>query len=181
MAAWAAGLLCSAVVHAQSAAPAVLVVGGASHTQTGFPDPRIQRFYIATAANAAEQMAEALNAVKVRNTKFITWSRYPGYQQELGINLAGCDCNFILQVSFGKNVEANPQTLFLEYQLMYLAKATSQQPGVSAVVPQPRFRRRFDFPITNDMLAEGKFPDFATEIAGDIIKPGILTTHESTK
>jgi hypothetical protein len=181
MAACAAGLFCAATVYAQSPVPAVLVVGGASHTQSGFPDPQIQRFYIATAANAAEQMAEALGKVKVRNAKFITWSRYPGYQQELGMNLAGCDCNFLLQVSFGKNVAASPQTLFLEYQLMYLAKAPSQQPGFSAVTPQPRFQRRFDFPITDDILTEGKLPDFATEIAGEIVKPGILTTHESVK
>lgn len=181
VAACAATLSYGACVYAQSDVPAVLVIGGASQTQAGFPDPRIQRFYIATAANAAEQMAEALGRVKVRNAKFITWSRYPGYQQELGINLAGCDCNFILQVSFGKNVAANPQTMFLEYQLMYLAKTASQQPGFSAVTPQQRFRRRFDIPITEDILAEGKFPDFAAEIAGEIVKPGILVTTESTK
>lgn len=173
----AAGLVCSAAVFAQPAAPVVLVVGGASHTQAGFADPQIQHFYIATAANAAERMAEALAGARVRNAKFITWSRDPAYQQELGINLAACDCNFLLQVSFGKNVAASPQTMFLEYQLMYLAKTASRQPGFAAVTPQARLKRSFEIPITDDILQEGKFPDFSAEIAAEIVKPGILATN----
>lgn len=182
---WAAalmlGLLGSTAAYGQGTAPSVLVLGGASHTQSGFPDPRIQRFYTATAANAAEQMAEALEKAGVRNTKFIVWSQYPEYQQELGNNIAACDCNFLLQVSFGKDATASPQALFLEYQLMYLAKAASQQPGFAQVKTESRFRRRFDVPVTNDILAEGKFPSFATEIAGEIVKSGALTTNSNSK
>ncbi|SFU95247.1 hypothetical protein SAMN05216350_109135 [Polaromonas sp. YR568] len=175
------GLLGSTAVYGQGAAPSVLVLGGASHTQSGFADPKIQRFYTATAANAAEQMAEALGKAGVRNTKFVVWSRYPEYQQELGNNIAACDCNFLLQVSFGKDVAANPQTLFLEYQLMHLAKSASQQAGFAQVKTEARFQRRFDVPITNDILAEGKFPSFATEIAGEIVKSGALTTNSNSK
>jgi hypothetical protein len=175
------GLLGSTAVYAQGAAPSVLVLGGASHTQSGFPDPRIQRFYTATAANAAEQMAEALEKAGVRNTKFIVWSKYPEYQQELGYNIAACDCNFLLQVSFGKDVAASPQMLFLEYQLMYIAKSASQQPGFEQAKLEARFKRRFDVPITDDILAEGKFPSFATEIAGEIAKSGALKTNPNSK
>ncbi|SDN32994.1 hypothetical protein [Polaromonas sp. JS666] len=175
------GLLGCTAVYGQSAAPSVLVLGGASHTQSGFSDPRIQRFYTATAANAAEQMAEALEKAGVRNTKFIVWSKYPEYQQELGNNIAACDCNFLLQVSFGKDVAASPQVLFLEYQLMYLAKSASQQPGFEQAKLEARFKRHFDIPITNDILGEGKFPSFATEIAGEIVKSGALTTNSNSK
>jgi hypothetical protein len=175
------GLLGGTAVYGQSAAPSVLVLGGASHTQSGFPDPKIQRFYTATAANAAEQMAEALEKAGVRSTKFIVWSKYPEYQQELGNNIAACDCNFLLQVSFGKDVAASPQTLFLEYQLMYLAKSATQQPGFAQVKPESRFQGRFAIPITNDILEEGKFPSFATEIASDIAKSGSLAINQKSK
>lgn len=172
--------LCAAAAHAQAPAgtASVLVLGGASHTQTGFPDPRIEQFYVATAANSAEKLALALTAAGVRNAKFIDWSRSPGYQQELGMNIAACSCNFLMQVSFGKNVGANPQTLFFEYQLLYLAKSESAQPGMNAVRTEQRFRRKFEVPVSQAGLVAGNFEAFASEVVADMVKSDAFSTAE---
>jgi len=81
----------------------VLILGGANHTQ-GFPDPRIQQFYTAAAIDAAQKLASAFSAAKVKNSKFILDSRTPDYQKLVGVNLSMCDCRFIAQVQVGKNV-----------------------------------------------------------------------------
>ena len=159
----------------------VLVVGGASHTQSGFSDARIQRFYTATAAKAAEQMSEAFDKRGVKNSKFIVWSRYEQYQQEIGFNLAACDCGFLMQVSFGKNVDANPQTFFLEYELSLLEQSKQTQPGFTSVITRPRFNRRFEIPITDEIFQEGKFPNFADEIALTLIQSKAFTSNKTTK
>lgn len=164
--------------HAQTAVgnASVLVLGGASHTQAGFSDPRIEQFYVATAANSAEKLAQALTAAGVRTAKFIDWSRSPAYQQELGMNIAGCSCNFLMKVAFGKNVDANPQTLFFEYQLLYLAKSESKLPGMSAVRTEQRFRRKFEVPISQAGFIAGNFEAFANEVVADMVKSDAFVT-----
>lgn len=147
----------------------VLVLGGASHTQAGFSDPRIDQFYISTAVNSAERLASALTAAGVRNAKLINWSRSP-YQQELGNSLAACDCNFLMQVAFGKNVEANPQTFFFEYQLLYLAKTESNRPGMNAVRTESRFRRKFEVPVSQAFELPSSFEAFANEVVMDMVR-----------
>jgi hypothetical protein len=158
-----------------------LVLGGASHTQVGFSDPRIEQFYVATAVNSAGKLALALTNAGVRNAKFINWSRSPDYQQELGFNIAACDCNFLMQVSFGKNMDANPQTLFFEYQLLYLAKSESAQKGMKAVRTEQRFRRKFEVPISQAGFDAGNFEAFANEVVGDIVKSDALAITEKSR
>lgn len=168
-------------IHTQAFAesPSVLVLGGASHTQAEFSDPRIEQFYLTTAVNSAESLARALTSARVRNTKFIDWSRSPGYLQDLGINIAACDCNFLMQVSFGKNVDANPQTLFFEYQLLYLAKAESKQPGMRASQTEERFLRKFEVSISDLRTLTEKYEGFSKDVVADMVKANALFIAES--
>jgi hypothetical protein len=167
----------------ESIAPSILVLGGANHTQAGFPNPDVERAFIATAANAAENLADVLTESQIKNSKLIVWSRYPEYKEEVGLNSAMCDCNFWMQVSFGKNVNATPQTAFYEYELLSLTptKNISQQGKntMREVRTVRKFKRRFEVPFTSlEVMEKQTYEPFAKTVVAEIVKSGVLKTFK---
>jgi len=71
-------------------------------------------------------------------------------------------------------VQATPQSIFMEFQLIQLVPTKSNQPGMNAVITEKKLERRLEILITEEGFKSVNYGEFAKEVVAEIVQSGVL-------